>query len=295
MPAIEDDRMGCIFSGSKKHKNRRGKVLPDHKQHRKSKQNQEWRAVGKETDQALSTEDRSKKKKQKKEKPREAVTFSKADQRCVLAFYEKMQGDDWTCKDNWRTESSVSSWYGLIWDNYRLDRPQPSGTSKAATWRLLEVNLAKNNLRGILPSVIGTLGALKILNLSENALEGHLPENLSHLSSVHTLDLSMNALSGCVPLELLQLPMLECLYLQRNRFQGQLPLLTGDGNRSGSESVLEVLCLEHNRLVGEPPRGIHLRYPMLKELRLHGNNWVDAELARQRLRAEFPPDCDLTI
>jgi hypothetical protein len=56
---------------------------------------------------------------------------------------------------------------------------------------------------------------------------------------------------------------------------------------------LEVLCLEHNQLEGEPPSGWGSARN-LRELHLHGNMFIDSRLARIRLAAEVVESCEVT-
>jgi hypothetical protein len=100
------------------------------------------------------------------------------------------------------------------------------------------------------------------------------------------LDLSYNELTGPVLPGLFALSKLRAVYLQRNRFTGWVPAA------AAASPCLQALGLEQNLLTGEPPSGWG---DQLRELRLHGNNFTDSSVARTRLRAELPPECDVTV
>ena len=238
-----------------------------------------------------------KKKKAKKEKGREEIPRSRSDVRAVVGIYDDLSGPEWTCKTNWRTKAVPSSWWGLTFENTQL--PMPSDLTQG--WRLLELRLSNNGLVGCLPSSLARLTAIRHLDLSENSLDGPLIPELSQLTSLQFMDLSMNLLTGPIIPEVFASPELSHLYLQRNRLDGWLrvggPASAGmEQDSEGSESGLEVLCVEHNRLYGEPSFDLsRFHYPWLSEVRMHGNRWVDAALAKQRLRAALPAACDLAV
>uniref|UniRef100_A0A6N2LCN2 RNA-polymerase II-associated protein 3-like C-terminal domain-containing protein n=1 Tax=Salix viminalis TaxID=40686 RepID=A0A6N2LCN2_SALVM len=58
---------------------------------------------------------------------------------------------------------------------------------------LEELNLDRNNLKGVLPSCLGNLSSLQLLDLSDNQFEGNIAfSHLSHLSQLEYLSISNN-------------------------------------------------------------------------------------------------------
>jgi Leucine-rich repeat (LRR) protein len=107
-----------------------------------------------------------------------------------------------------------------------------------------------------------------------------VPQELEHI------DISYNELTGPVLPGLFELPKLSEVYLQRNFLTGWVP------STACASSCLRALSLEKNLLTGDPPSGWGSQ---LEELRLHGNKFTDSSVARTRLRAELPEDCDVTV
>lgn len=101
------------------------------------------------------------------------------------------------------------------------------------------------------------------------------------------LDLSFNNLVGNIPSELFNIEGLTHVYLQRNGLTGWLP------KSAVLNASLQVLCLEFNQLQGEPPSG--WEQSNIRELHLHGNNFVDNSVARTRLVCELGNQCEVSV
>ena len=83
----------------------------------------------------------------------------------------------------WSTDLAMSKWQGLTVSGGRVTR----------------IRLPSLRLDGVLPAVLGSLGALVSLDLSSNSLSGPIPEQIGNLTALDTLRLHGNELSGCVP------------------------------------------------------------------------------------------------
>lgn len=207
----------------------------------------------------------------KKRKVRKAAPVNLDDVRSALAIFDLTDGEHWRSRSGWRSVLPVNQWFGI----------------RIIESRIVELSLCSNSLKGQVPGEIGKLAALKKLALSENSLSGSIPQSLCNLKEMEYLDLSYNSVSGALTPGLFELPNLRCVYLQRNSLSGWVPA------SASSSTSLEILCLEHNCLEGEPPSGWSVALN-LKELHLHGNQFVDSKLARIRLSAEVPEECQVT-
>ena len=99
---------------------------------------------------------------------RDVVHCTDPDRDVLIALYNGTAGENWMSDTNWLSYEPLDDWYGVTADS---------------TGRVTELNLANNNLNGLLPSELGGLLELKTLNLAFNpALYGPLPHNLTDLN-----------------------------------------------------------------------------------------------------------------
>jgi tRNA A-37 threonylcarbamoyl transferase component Bud32 len=97
----------------------------------------------------------------------------------------------------------------------------PTAVAKLSS--LYELNLSQNYLSGPIPPDIGKLQELQsLLDLSRNNLSGHIPASLGSLSKLEDLNLSHNALVGAVPSQLAGMSSLVQLDLSSNQLEGKL-------------------------------------------------------------------------
>jgi hypothetical protein len=112
---------------------------------------------------------------------------------------------------------------------------------------ITQMDLGFNNLKGTIPSSLGSLTRLDYLSLSFNILEGTIPSSLGSLTRLETLDLQFSHLNGTIPSSLGSLTRLDTLYLQFNNLKGTIP------SSLGSLTRLEELRLYGNILTGLVP------------------------------------------
>ena len=105
------------------------------------------------------------------------MSSTKDERTALIALYDATGGTNWKNKTNWKTNRSISKWYGVT-----------------------------TNICG---QVIG-------LMLLHNELSGSIPVELAQLSNLEYLLLDGNKLSGPIPVELAQLSNLEYLLLDGN-------------------------------------------------------------------------------
>jgi hypothetical protein len=110
-------------------------------------------------------------------------------------LYSSTLGEQWSSSTNWMSAASVCSWSGVT----------------CASSSSLKVSLQGRNLRGNLPTELGSLGGsghevAVDLFLYSNPLSGTLPTQLGNLElSSFDVDLHYTSLSGAMPTELGQL------------------------------------------------------------------------------------------
>jgi Leucine-rich repeat (LRR) protein len=85
------------------------------------------------------------------------------------------------------------------------------------------LNLASNNLTGLIPKQLGECSNLLLLNLSGNKFRESIPREIGFLLSLQDLDLSCNFLTREIPRELGQLQKLETLNVSHNMLSGRIP------------------------------------------------------------------------
>ncbi|GFY99984.1 leucine-rich repeat protein kinase family protein [Actinidia rufa] len=162
--------------------------------------------------------------------------------------------------------------------------------------RVVGVSLAGKNLRGYIPSELGTLVYLRRLNLHGNNFYGSVPDQLFNASSLHSLFLYSNNLSGYLPPSLCNLPRLQNLDLSNNSIAGcpaifrlgfgrempnlvQLDLSANDLTGSVPEDIGELkslsgtLNLSFNHLSGPIPKSMG-DLPMTVSFDLRNNNFT---------------------
>jgi Leucine-rich repeat (LRR) protein/subtilisin family serine protease len=172
----------------------------------------------------------------------------------LSALYTSTGGHSWRANRNWDittvpTPSELSQWYGVLVTHGILSR----------------LDLCRNNLTGILPSVLGNLEGLENLLLCDNSLSGEIPRELSNLTQLQGLELDRNSLTGEIPSELGILSRLQKLKLNANSLTERIP------SELGNLSQLQTLELSDNLLTGEIPHELGNLTQLLR-LHLSGNS-----------------------
>ncbi|MFI3321437.1 MAG: hypothetical protein R3Y50_02820 [Rikenellaceae bacterium] len=158
------------------------------------------------------------------------------DSLMLVDLYNSTGGSNWTTK--WNFSEPLSSWHGV-----RIDEHQ-------GIQRVVEINLANNNLVGEIPSTITNISYLESIQLQNNSLTGEIPTFIGDLHYLQYLYLYNNNLTGEIPTEVVTLYYLARLHLGGNLLEGSIPSELGDLTR------LEVLGLENNNLTGTLPESL---------------------------------------
>uniref|UniRef100_A0A5B6YKW3 Protein kinase domain-containing protein n=1 Tax=Davidia involucrata TaxID=16924 RepID=A0A5B6YKW3_DAVIN len=135
-----------------------------------------------------------------------------------------------------------------------------------ADLRVVGIAVSGKNLRGYIPSELGTLAYLRRLNLHGNNLYGSIPVQLFNATSLHSLFLYGNNLSGPLPRSICDLPRLQNLDLSNNSLSGPIPRDLRNCRQ------LQRLLLARNKFSGEIPTGIFPELANLVQLDLSSNN-----------------------
>ena len=96
----------------------------------------------------------------------------------LIQFYYSTNGDEWTRKDNWCSNSPISEWYGVT--------ASPDGE------HIFELTLPYNNLNGKIPEKLGDLSHLRKINLRHNNMRGQISKCLGRLPNLTDLELGYN-------------------------------------------------------------------------------------------------------
>lgn len=75
------------------------------------------------------------------------------DSLALVAFYNELDGDDWTNNDGW-LNGPISTWFGVILEDTRI----------------FAIDLPNNNLRGDVPNDITTIGSLRQIFINNNQI-----------------------------------------------------------------------------------------------------------------------------
>ncbi|KAK4780743.1 hypothetical protein SAY87_016849 [Trapa incisa] len=174
----------------------------------------------------------------------------------LLSFKSAVDGGGFDAFSDWNDgDSTPCSWNGVSCMNISGD-PDP---------RVVGISVAGKNLRGYIPSELGTLLYLRRLNLHSNDLYGPIPEPLFNASSLHSLFLYGNNLSGPLPPSICNIPRLQNLDLSNNSLSGPLPV----GLKNCKK--LQRLVLADNDFSGGIPGGIWPEMENLVQLDLSSN------------------------
>ncbi|PON50617.1 Tyrosine-protein kinase [Parasponia andersonii] len=131
--------------------------------------------------------------------------------------------------------------------------------------RVVGIAISGRNIRGYIPSELGTLVFLRRLNLHSNNFYGSIPVQLFNATSLHSLFLYGNNLSGPVPPAICTLPRIQNIDLSNNSLTGEIP---GELEKC---KQLQRLILARNKLSGEIPAGIWSGMEELVQLDLSSN------------------------
>nr|XP_043618091.1 receptor-like protein EIX2 [Erigeron canadensis] len=117
--------------------------------------------------------------------------------------------------------------------------------------QLQVLNLANNNLSGIIPDCWANWDSLEDLNFENNRLSGGIPDSVGKVSCLRSLNMRKNHLNGNLPLSVLTSQSLLIIDLADNKLTGVT--LTQKKRKS---TKLKLLSLRSNKLAGKFPNEV---------------------------------------
>ena len=162
-------------------------------------------------------------------------------------FFDSAGGENWIEKTNWKTSSSICSWFGITClqgetsvAQISLNQNNLDGSIPLNFWKL--PNLQSIQMRGNLLTGAGFQGLqtsdpsqdprspIQQIVLSENALTNITGIGFAS-STLVNLNLNKNQIATTLPAELFDLTNMETLYIAFNQFSGTIPTLIGKLSR----------------------------------------------------------------
>ncbi|MBL7994544.1 VCBS repeat-containing protein [bacterium] len=185
-------------------------------------------------------------------------SFRMNDSLTLVEFYDSTGGTGWTNKTNWKSSSTLDSWYGVTVLNDRVTQLNLSDNALMGVipqeigllTNLVYLNLSKNQFTGVFPAQICGLTDLTQLYLNECFISGNIPTEIGNLTNLTTLQLYSNSLTGSIPTQIGNLSNLSILYLYNNQLSGSIP------SSIGNLTNLTHLYLLNNQLSGSIPTEI---------------------------------------
>lgn len=147
------------------------------------------------------------------------------EREALMAFYEIMNGKDWSRSDNWGSDKPFKEWYGVHTYNEYAEEYDPNG-------HVHSIFLPGIGAHGDLEQAIEVLTALPCLEdlcLQGNPLNQALPASIQKLKSLRRIEFWDCHLTGTIPPELGSLEKLEYLVLMENpELTGPIPASLGN-------------------------------------------------------------------
>jgi len=159
--------------------------------------------------------------------PPPAPTCRYTDSLALITLFQATNGPTWTT--TWNPAQPMDTWYGITLN---------------AEGCVAEINLAQNNLFGVLPPAIGDLTSMVRFNVHSNRLMGGIPAAIGNAAELRQIWVFNNELSGPLPEEIGGLTHLTHFGVGKNQLTGTIPASYGDLNN------LTFFTLPQNQLSG---------------------------------------------
>ena len=131
---------------------------------------------------------------------------------------------------------------------------------------VLRLSLAYNQIHGSIPeNIVSVVPILSKLQLSGNPVGGKIPESLGDLVDLTVLSIGETTIRGFIPQAISKLKRIWFLDLEALELEGDMSIFQ-------NLTKLAYIHLSSNRITGNIPEDLGLRYPSLVELLLQNNN-----------------------
>ncbi len=198
---------------------------------------------------------------------------TESDSLALVAFYNGLDGPNWTKQANWLTDEPVGSWEGIKVDGNRitqmtivsggLDGDLPDAFYELTG--LQRFNLLNNNITGPLKDDIVNLTVVQGLGFQGCKLSGTFPNAVGQMSQLSSLSFSSCQFEGPLPDSIGNLQNLSIVYFQGNNFEGPIP-----ESWKGMESI-STINISGNQLTGN--LDVCGTWPRIRNLSASENNW----------------------
>lgn len=164
---------------------------------------------------------------------------------------------------------------GSVFSDWSEDDPTPCHWSGISCMnisgfpdpRVVGIAISGKNLRGYIPSELGTLVYLRRLNFHSNNFYGSIPAQIFNATSLHSIFLYGNNLSGTLPPSICSLPRIQNIDLSNNSLSGPI------SKEFINCKQLQRLILTQNKFSGQIPTGIWSEMENLLQLDLSSNEF----------------------
>ncbi len=112
-------------------------------------------------------------------------TIRDRERTALAVLYDATGGEDWKTSDGWLSNGPLNQWQRVATDE--------SG-------KVIDLDLAANQLNGEIPTELGNLSNLKLLYISDNNLTGALPQSLTGISGLESFHFHNNP-GLCAPID----------------------------------------------------------------------------------------------
>lgn len=157
----------------------------------------------------------------------------------LLNIYQDLVGAGWIDNSGWEDGAlndacDMCNWYGIKCDYLG---------------RIVEIDLASNNLQGHLPQDLIAFKQLTHLRFNNNQISDTIPDYWNSLEYLLYLDLHDNLLTGSIPPSFATIARANTIHIDSNNIQG--PIIEG----LGFNGSIQTFTASHNNLTGCFPFG----------------------------------------
>lgn len=124
--------------------------------------------------------------------------FRSADSLALVAFYNALDGENWSSA--WNLDNPMTTWSGV----------------SVSDDRVIQLSMYNRNLSGTIPTEIGSLTALTYLRMGNDPITGAIPASIGNLTNLTYVEVR-NTQVSTIPNEIGQLANLLTLYLYNNQ------------------------------------------------------------------------------